>query len=231
MPDSKYSEAWKYLIDSSYFKAPYGPTTVARSHPGFKLSYQGHECQWNGPSWPYATSVTLTAMANLLNNYSQSAVKSSDYYELLKSYAASQQLKTDEGKMVPWIDENLNPLTGDWISRTRLKTWYNDTWAKDKGGIERGKDYNHSTFCDLIISGLIGLRPSEGNRLVINPLLPKGKWDYFCLDKVLYHGKEITVLYDKEGTRYNKGKGFMVWVNGRKVASMKTPGKMTINLF
>ena len=26
----------------------------------------------------------------------------------------------------------------------------------DKGGKERGKDYNHSTFCDLIINGLIG---------------------------------------------------------------------------
>ena len=26
-----------------------------------RIAYQGHECQWNGPSWPYATSVTLTA--------------------------------------------------------------------------------------------------------------------------------------------------------------------------
>nr|WP_068887150.1 glycosyl hydrolase family 65 protein [Pedobacter panaciterrae] len=229
MPDKGYSSAWKYLIDTSYFKAPYGPTTVVRNHPGFKLSYRGHECQWNGPSWPYATSVTLTAMANLLNNYSQSVVVRSDYYELLKIYASSQQLKTDNGKLVPWIDENLNPLTGDWISRTRLSTWEKGTWANDKGGVERGKDYNHSTFCDLVISGLIGLRPSEGNRLIINPLLPEGKWDYFCLDKILYHGKEITILYDKYGTRYHKGKGFMVWINGKRVASAKTPGKMTIS--
>jgi hypothetical protein len=230
MPDARYSTAWKYLVDSSYFKAPYGPTTVARNHPGFKLSYQGHECQWNGPSWTYATSVTLTAMANLLNNYNQSVVGRTDYYELLKTYAASQQLKTDDGKMLPWIDENLNPLTGDWISRTRLKTWQNGTWVKDKGGIERGKDYNHSTFCDLVISGLIGVRPSEGNRLVINPLLPAGQWDYFCLDKLRYHGKEITILYDKQGTRYRKGKGFIVFVNGEKAASLKLPGKVVVNL-
>ena len=230
MPNTRYSAAWKYLIDSSFFKAPFGPATVARNHPGFKLSYQGHECQWNGPSWPYATSIALTAMANLLNNYSQSVVGRADYYELLKTYAASQQLKIGEGKVVPWIDENLNPLTGDWISRTRLKSWHDGTWAKDKGGIERGKDYNHSTFCDLVISGLIGLRPSEGNQLVINPLLPKGKWDYFCMDKLLYHGKEITILYDKYGTKYHKGKGFMVWVNGKKMGAAKTLGKMIINL-
>lgn len=230
MPNNKYSVAWKYLADSSYFKAPYGPTTVSRNHPGFKLSYQDHECQWNGPSWPYATSVTLTAMANLLNNYDQMEVGRSDYYELLKTYAASQQLKTSEGKVVPWIDENLNPLTGDWISRTRLKTWKNGTWANDKGGVERGKDYNHSTFCDLVISGLIGLRPSEGNRLVINPLLSEGKWDYFCLDNLRYHGKDITILYDKNGTRYHQGKGIMVWVNGKKTASAKTLRKIIVML-
>lgn len=169
-------------------------------------------------------------MANLLNNYRQAVVQKADYYELLKAYAASQQLKNDKGKTVPWIDENLNPLTGDWISRTRLKTWQNGTWANDKGGVERGKDYNHSTFCDLIISGLIGLRPNEGNQLVINPLVPKGKWDYFCLDKILYHGKEITILYDKLGTRYKKGKGFMVWVNGKRRAFLKESGRVVVGL-
>ena len=80
---------------------PSGPTTVARNHPGFKLSYQGHECQWNGPSWPYATSVTLTAMANLLNNYNQSVVGRTDYYELLKTYAASQRLKPMKAMWYP----------------------------------------------------------------------------------------------------------------------------------
>jgi hypothetical protein len=169
-------------------------------------------------------------MANLLNDYNQRIVAHTDYYRLLKTYTVSQQLKRDNGELVPWIDENLNPLTGDWISRTRLKTWSNGTWSEEKGGRERGKDYNHSTFCDLVISGLIGLRPSEGKQLVINPLLPQDKWDYFCLDKVSYHGKEITVLYDKSGTRYKKGKGFMVWVNGHKQVFSKTLKRVVVNL-
>ncbi|HKG05472.1 MAG TPA: glycosyl hydrolase family 65 protein, partial [Pedobacter sp.] len=230
LPDAEYSRAWQYLTDSTYFKAPFGPTSVARNHVGFKLSYEGHECQWNGPSWPYSTSITLTAMANLLNNYNQHVVGRSDYYNLIKTYAVSQQIKDGSGKLVPWIDENLNPLTGDWISRTRLKNWVNGTWAKDKGGVERGKDYNHSTFCDLIISGLIGLRPSEGRQLVINPLVPEGKWDYFCLDKILYHDKELTILYDKFGTRYKKGKGFMIWVNGQRLVASKVLKRVVVNL-
>ena len=102
-------------MDSTFFLAPYGPTTVERSSPGFRISYEGHECQWNGPSWPYATSITLTALANLLNNYFQNYISKDDYFQLLKIYAKSQQLRKETGTIVPWIDENLNPFTGDWI--------------------------------------------------------------------------------------------------------------------
>ncbi len=230
LPDETYSKAWRYLNDTAYFKAPFGPTSAERNHPGFKISYQGHECQWNGPSWPYATSITLTAMANLLNNYQQDIIKKANYYELLKTYSVSQQLKTDMGHAVPWIDENLNPFTGDWISRTRLKTWENGTWSTGKGGVERGKDYNHSTYCDLVISGLIGLRPDKGDRLVINPLVPDEKWDYFCLDNVLYHGKNITILYDRSGKRYKKGRGLIVFVNGQKKAASKVIKKLVVKI-
>jgi len=71
------------------------------------------------------------------------------------------------------------------------------------------------TFCDLIISGLIGLRPMPDNSLVINPLLSDNTWNYFCLDNILYHGKIITVIYDKTGKKYNKGKGLQVLIDGK----------------
>ena len=219
--ETGYARAWKYLMDTAHFFAPYGPTTAEQCHPGFKISYKDHECQWNGPSWPFATSVTLTGLANLLNAQKQNHISKKDYFKLLQIYTRCHRLTKDDGAIVPWIDENLNPFTGDWISRTRLKTWRNGTWSDAKGGIERGKDYNHSTYCDLIISGLVGIRPQEGNTLTVNPLLPDGEWDYFCLEDVLYHGKRITVLYDKKGTKYNKGKGLTVFVNGVKKASSR----------
>ena len=230
IPGAKYSTAWKYLMDPKYFYATYGPTTAEQNHPGFNISYQGHECQWNGPSWPLATSITLTALANLLNNYAQDYITKKDYHTLLSIYTRSQQRKREDGKTVPWIDENLNPFTGDWISRTRLKTWENGAWSKEKGGRERGKDYNHSTYCDLIITGLIGLRPQPGNTLVVNPLLPDNTWDYFCLDNVRYHGKNITVLYDKTGKRYKKGKGLIIFIDGKKAAASGTLKKLEVTL-
>ncbi|MGC4035023.1 MAG: hypothetical protein QM764_03610 [Chitinophagaceae bacterium] len=230
LPDSEYSKAWRYLMDPDYFFAPYGLTTAEKLAPKFAVSYKGHECQWNGPSWPYATSITMTALANLLNNYSQTYVSKSDYYKLLVTYTNSHQLKREDAKTVPWIDENLNPFTGDWIARTRLKTWENGTWSSEKGGIERGKDYNHSSYCDLIISGLIGVHPMEGNKLLLKPLITEDEWPYFCLDNVLYHGKILTIVYDKTGKKYKKGKGLLVFINGVLKASAATIKNMEIEL-
>jgi hypothetical protein len=229
LPDTGkgYEEAWKQLMDPNGFYAPFGPTTVEQRHPRFAVSYKGHECQWNGPSWPFATTQTLVGLANLLNNYKQDAIDKRDYFETLKIYTKSHQLKREDGRIVPWIDENLNPYTGDWISRTRLKRWREGTWDAGKGGKERGKDYNHSGYCDLIISGFVGLRPRLDDVVEVNPLLPANTWDWFCLDNVLYHGRIITIAWDKTGKKYNKGKGLRVFADGKQIAQSKSIGRIT----
>jgi len=225
-----YEDAWSQLINSNGFHASYGPTTAEQRHPDFRISYTGHECQWNGPSWPLATSVTLTGLANLLNNYQQDVMGKMDYFETLKIYTKCHQLKKEDNRIVPWIDENLNPFTGDWISRTRLKSWENGTWSEAKGGKERGKDYNHSTYNDLIITGLVGLRPRVDNVIEVNPLLPEGNWDYFCLDNLLYHGRNITILWDKTGRKYQMGQGLSIFVDGKKIANSGKLKRTVTNL-
>jgi hypothetical protein len=197
MPDDKYSVAWQNLTDTKTFCAPFGITTADRSHPLFR-THGCCNCEWDGAVWPFATSQTLTAMANLLNNYKQVYVADSNYFDLLETYVESQYYR---GR--PYVGEYLDEKTGYWL----------------KGDQERSRYYNHSTFNDLLITGLIGLRPRADETIEVNPLLPDGKWDWFCLDNVLYHGKIITIIWDKDGTKYKKGKGLSVWTNGKKVAS------------
>jgi len=230
IPENRHSIAWAQLMDRAGFWAPYGPTTAEQRHPDFKVAYDGHECQWNGPSWPFATSITLKAMANLLHGYQQQVVNKRDYLEVLLTYARSHQRIDEDGNTISWIDENLNPYTGDWIARTRLKNWSEGSWPAGKGGVERGKDYNHSSFCDLVISGLIGLCAEESDTLVIDPLLPNDTWDYFCLDYIPYRGKSLTLLYDRTGMKYGKGKGFRVFVNGILRSEADQLQKLTIEL-
>ncbi len=205
MPDSNYSIAWQSLIDTKTFCAPFGITTADRSHPQFR-THGCCKCEWDGAVWPFATAQTLTAMANLLNNYKQDYVADSNYFDLLETYVESQYYR---GR--PYIGEYLDEKTGYWL----------------KGDEERSRYYNHSTFNDLIISGLVGLRPRADNVVEVNPLLPAGKWEWFCLDNVLYHRKIITIIWDKTGLKYKKGKGLSVWVNGKKVASSPSMSKLT----
>ena len=48
--------------------------------------------------------------------------------------------------------------------------------------------------------------------------LPDQAWDWFCLDRVRYRGREITMVWDRHGTRYGKGTGLMLFVDGRLAA-------------
>ncbi len=226
LPDPGFERGWSLLMDPQGFCAPFGPTFAEQRHSRFVLSYEGHECQWNGPSWPMSTSITLTALANLLNHYEQTAATAEDYFRTLRIYAGSHRLLREDGREVPWIDENLNPYTGDWIARTRLKTWNAGGWDEGRGGRERGKDYNHSSYCDLVITGLAGLRPRADDVIEINPLVPPGRWDYFCLDQVHYHGRVLTILWDRDGTRYGHGAGLQLWVDGRRVAQRPDIGRL-----
>ncbi|MHC4498532.1 MAG: MGH1-like glycoside hydrolase domain-containing protein, partial [Planctomycetota bacterium] len=109
LPDGGHEEAWKQLMDPGGFFAPFGPTTAEQRHPGFIISYKGDDCQWNGPSWPYSTTQVLVALANVLNNYEQEFVTKGDYFETLKTYTRSHRLMHDDGRIVPWIDEDLDP--------------------------------------------------------------------------------------------------------------------------
>jgi hypothetical protein len=216
MPDAGkgYEIAWAQLTDQQGFKGEYGPGFAERRHPKFTINKGG--CVWAGSSWPMATAQTLTALANLLNNYEQDVIGKQDYFDTLRAYARSQQMTLKDGSVVPWIDESLNQDTGRWISIGN----YPKT---------RGRYYNHSSYCDLIISGLVGLRPRADDVIEVNPLLPDDSWEYFCLDKVPYRGRLLTIVWDKTGTRYNKGKGLTVFADGQKIANADTLTRVTGN--
>lgn len=214
-----YEMAWKQLMDPEGFAAPFGPTTAERRHANFQIPYSGDDCQWNGPNWPFSTTITLRALASVLNDYRQDSITKDDYFQTLLTYTKSQHLKTEDGTVIPWIDEDQNPLTGEWLARA-LK-------MRKKGFYERGEHYNHSGYADLIITGLAGLRPRADHTVEVNPLLPPGKWDWFCLDHIPYHGHVLGIVWDKSGAKFGKGAGLRVFADGKQIAHSASLGRIT----
>ncbi|MFI1772404.1 MGH1-like glycoside hydrolase domain-containing protein [Thalassobellus citreus] len=199
-----FEKAWGQVKDEKGFAAPFGLTTAERRSPRFRSHGTG-TCEWDGAVWPFATSQTLTAMANVLNNYKQHVVSEDDYFKQMNLYVESQYYR---GR--PYIGEYLDETTGYWLMGDR----------------ERSRYYNHSTFNDLMITGLVGLRPRADDKIEVNPLIPQDKWDWFCLDNVLYHGDIVTIIWDKTGEKYNKGKGFKVFRNGQEIAASEKLEKL-----
>jgi hypothetical protein len=215
MPSASDSDAWAQLMNPEGFYTPYGPPTLeVRSPLYMQNAYtpgagDGGCCHWDGPSWPYATSQTLTGLANLLDDYpSQNYITATDYDTLLQNYASTQM---NNGS--PYVAEAHDPSNPVWI--------YNAS--------DHSEDYMHSTFNDLVISGLMGLRPQAGNSLEIKPLVPSS-WSYFVLENVPYHGHNVTLMYDQTGDRYHQGPGFHVYLDGRQVAWSPTVRDLTITI-
>lgn len=198
----EYDIAWRKLMDRDGFYADYGPSTVERNDPMFLL--QKSCCWWSGQSWPYATTQTLRGLANLLQSRSTDAVSADDYVRLLQIYAKSHR---KEGK--PYLAEALHPDTGSF---------------EGHDGYNHSEHYFHSGFCDLVISGLVGLDVSGVDptgvygEVRLSPLAP-ASWDYFALDGVMVRGHQVSVIWDKDGskygTKYGSGKGLTVIVDGR----------------
>ena len=229
---SKYNVAWQQLLDEQGFSAPYGLTTAERRHPEFRSHGVG-KCEWDGAIWPFATSQTLTALANYLQPTPSPSLRersidiSSDessadktnqsplpwgevggglFFRQMQLYTESQHHR---GR--PYIGEYLDEKTGAWLMGDR----------------ERSRYYNHSTYNDLIITGICGLRPQDDGSIVVNPLLPQSQWPYFCLDGISYRGHILTIIWDDDGQRYHQGRGLTLMVDGRPVANRPDIGIIT----
>jgi hypothetical protein len=214
----EFGKAWSHALSPSELGGPFGLRTVEPSYARYMTQYRYDaatgkpECQWNGPSWPFQTSEALTGMANLLDDYPAAGVTARDYLRLLRQYTHEHYLSPGH----PDLQEDYDPDTG-----------------KPIVGLARSHHYSHSTYVDLVISGLIGVRPRADDVLEIRPLVPVGgdhPIRYFALERLAYHGHLVSVIYDADGTRYGIGRGLSVFVDGKLAAGAKPLGPLMVKL-
>jgi hypothetical protein len=220
LPDdtAAYAQAWSHVLNNSQLLGEHGLRTVEPSYEYYMRQYRydaptgNRECQWNGPIWPFQTTQVLAGLSNFLDHYEQGAatgvIDSSDYVKLLKQYAQLHR----------------NPETGI----LDLEEDYFPDTALPIVGLKRSHHYFHSGFNDLILSGLVGIRPSADDVLEVNPLADSTVL-YFRADHILYHGHEIAVQWDVDGSRYGTT-GLTIEVDGKVVASSPALGRLRVPL-
>lgn len=195
-----------------------------------------------GPSlasqWPFETAKVITAAIRVLREHADAArasgaLDSDQLWALLKQYAhahthghatnASAWELPGLGRA--WIGEALHPDEGYWLVRRLL--YANPKRSQQRN---RGARYNHSTFCDLVLQ-FLGLRPRADGRLAVQPLLPpRSAVRWFAVDGVRARGRDVCVVYDRDGVRYGLGPGLHVLLEGIPVASGKLGDELVVEL-
>ena len=205
--DARFAAAWAFLKSNEHFQSAYGPTTAEQGDPWFHVAWD--ECRHNGQSWPYHTSRILNAAARLLCEYrNHGGFNKDDYFAMLEGYARTQR---KDGR--PHLAEAHDP--------------FRDVWVRDKWP---GLDYFHSSYLDLIITGLAGLRPGPDEQtVVVQPLAPE-RWDFFALDRVAYRDHVMSIVWDRTGTRYGVGAGLTVLVDGSVAVRSGTLERVAVSL-
>ncbi|GAC1655429.1 MAG: hypothetical protein NVS9B15_16240 [Acidobacteriaceae bacterium] len=215
------SIAWQHVLDPQQLAGPFGLRTVEPSYPRYLTQYRYDastglpECQWNGPSWPFQTSQLLGALANFLHSSSSPGpITRDDYLHLLRQYTHQHFLTPGH----PDIQEDYNPDTGAAIV-----------------GLPRSHHYLHSTYIDLVLTGLLGVRPQTGHLLELDPLLTAAsnaahpiRW--FAIDRLRYHDHDISILYDADGTRYHLGRGVSIFVDRKHAIGPVPLRRVTVSL-
>lgn len=206
----RYHDSWKHVLDTTQLQGKFGLRTNEPSYPyyfkQFVFTFGRPGSQWNGPSWPYQSSQVITGMANLLNNYRQQIVSPADYMYTLRQFALQHYLPDGKIDLV----EDYDPNKGG-----PIVYFY---WSNH---------YNHSSFNNLVITGLCGIRPSSSDTLSINPLIDSSI-TYFRLDEVLYHGHRLSVIFDADGKKYKGGKGLRFFIDGKKTDLIQHEGKYQV---
>lgn len=213
--DARYAAAWTHLLSPEALAGKTGMRTVEASYQYYMKQYRylgsDPECQWNGPVWPFQTTQVLHGMANLLDHHDHKGpVTRGAYMRLLRQYAA---LHYQDGRLD--LEEDYHPETG-----------------KPIVGLDRSHHYFHSGFVDLVMTGLVGIRPRADDVLEVNPLLPDAgdpqALAWFRVQNVPYHGRRIAITWDRDGRHYGRGKGLSIEVDGQEVARSETLRRLTV---
>jgi hypothetical protein len=154
-----------------------------------------------------------TLRATRDNAIGNSPLKKEHLWALFLSFTKAQFRDQDIGQ--PWTGEFYNGNNGQWKTGER--------------------DYNHSTWLDVLIPDLIGVVPRNDDVIEVDPLLPEDAFGYFLLDGLRYHGHDVTVAWDApipgSPDRYGDGrKGLDVYVDSRLVASAPGLSRLRANL-
>lgn len=76
----------------------------------------------------------------------------------------------------------------------------------------------------IFVEDMAGILPRSDDKIELSPI--DLGYDHFMVNNLRYHGQDLTIVWDRTGTKYGLGTGYMLFVNGEKKVTADKIGKL-----
>ncbi|WP_233563311.1 discoidin domain-containing protein [Micromonospora musae] len=77
----------------------------------------------------------------------------------------------------------------------------------------------------IFVEDMAGIQPRSDDKIELWPI--QFGYDHFMVNNLRYHGQDVTVVWDPDGSEYGLGAGYSLFLNGEKKVSTDKLGKLT----
>jgi hypothetical protein len=201
-PDEpRYLKALEKFIDPQEFWARFPPVITSQYY------YRRWTWEMDGLSRniaPHPISMGARTLLQVLKHYRQNTITPDHFMELMGRYTAL---------MYPGV----NPYDALW--RPNAHEYYSKWEPHQISSRPKPSDISHdfhSMYCALVVEGVVGLTPRNDAKIELQPAALH--WDHFALDRLRYHDKDLSVVWDQpDGKARYRGypEGFSLYINGQ----------------
>ncbi|AWS48632.1 hypothetical protein DKM19_23120 [Streptosporangium sp. 'caverna'] len=77
----------------------------------------------------------------------------------------------------------------------------------------------------IYVEDMAGIQPRSDDKIELWPI--KFGYEHFMVNNLRYHGEDLTIVWDPDGTEYGLGAGYSLFLNGERKVSTDQLGKIT----
>ncbi|WP_406080861.1 discoidin domain-containing protein [Micromonospora sp. NBC_00858] len=77
----------------------------------------------------------------------------------------------------------------------------------------------------IFVEDMAGLQPRSDDKIELSPIT--FGYEHFMANNLRYHGQDVTIVWDPDGSKYGLGAGYSLFLNGEKKVSTDKVGKFT----
>ena len=201
-PDEpRYVQALSKFVDPQEFWARFPPVITSQYY------YRHWTWEMDGLSRniaPHPISMGARTLLQALKHYHQNIITPGHFMDLMARYNAL-------------VYPGVNPYDPFW--RPNVHEYYSKWEPHQISERPKPSDISHdfhSMYCALVVEGVVGLTPRTDDKIELQPAALQ--WKYFLLDRLRYHNKDLTIVWDEPDGhgRYNGSpEGFSLYIDGK----------------